>query len=116
MTVAPVSPSLSTTVEALRLREWRLGPGQPTLVMNQFRAEDFHVVVDDRGDVHVSSTDGRFYVGWFPAGRPGTGEGWKIAVTGTAHQSGYQVTFDSETPADIVAATVGRVLETSRPL
>jgi hypothetical protein len=116
VTVALESPGLSTTVEALRLREWQLGPGQATLVLDHFCAEDFHLVVDDRGDVHVGSKDGRFYAGWFPAGRSGTGEGWKIAVTGTAHEPGYQITFDLETPADIVAAAVHRVLETSRPL
>lgn len=115
MTVAPVGPGFSTTVEALRLREWQLGPGQPTLVMDQFSAEDFHLVVDDRADVHVSSKDGRFYLGWFPLGRPGTdGEGWTIAVTGTAKVPGYRLTFDTQTPADIVAAAVARVLETSR--
>ncbi|MEV0476924.1 DUF317 domain-containing protein [Streptomyces prunicolor] len=115
MTMAPVSPGFSTTVEALRRREWQLGPGEPTLVMDQFTAEDFHLVVDDRGDVHVSSKDGRFYLGWFPLGRPGTdGEGWKVAVTGTAKVRGYQLSFDVETPADIVAAAVARVLETSR--
>ncbi|MGI5423718.1 DUF317 domain-containing protein [Streptomyces sp. CA-179760] len=117
MTVAPLGPGFSTTVEALRLREWQLGPGQPTLVLDQFCTEDFHVVVDDRGDVHVGSKDGRFYLGWFPLGRPGTdGEGWKIAVTGTAKVRGYQMSFDTETPADIVAAAVARVLETSRRL
>ncbi|MFF6999863.1 DUF317 domain-containing protein [Streptomyces sp. NPDC008313] len=118
MTVAPARPGFSTTVEALRPREWQLGPGQqPTLVMDQFSAEDFHLIVDDRADVHVSSKDGRFYLGWFPLGRPGTdGEGWKIAVTGTAKVRGYHLSFDTETPADIVAATVARVLETSRCL
>ncbi|MEU6450627.1 DUF317 domain-containing protein [Streptomyces sp. NPDC046979] len=117
MTVAPVGPGFSTTVEALRLRQWQLGPGQPTLVMDRFSAEDFHLVVDDRADVHVSSKDGRFYLGWFPLGRPGTDrEGWKIAVTGTTKTPGYQVSFDVETPADIVAAAVARVLETSRLL
>ncbi|MER6559821.1 DUF317 domain-containing protein [Streptomyces sp. NPDC001027] len=115
MTVASVGPGFSTTVEALRLREWQLGPGQPTLVMdNQFCAEDFNLIVDDRADVHVSSKDGRFYLGWFPLGRPGTdGEGWKIAVTGTAKVPGYQLLCDTETPADIVAAAVAGVLETS---
>ncbi|MFD9967702.1 DUF317 domain-containing protein [Streptomyces sp. NPDC059011] len=117
MTVAPVSPGFSTTVEALRLREWQLGPGQPTLVLDQFAANDFNFVVDDRADVHVSSKDGRFYLGWFPNGRPGTsGEGWKIAVTGTAKVRGCQVSFDTETPAEVVAAAVARVLETSRRL
>ncbi|MFI1375601.1 DUF317 domain-containing protein [Streptomyces longwoodensis] len=115
MTVAPAGPGFSTTVEALRRREWQLGSGQPTLVMDQFSAEDFNLIVDDRADVHVSSKDGRFYLGWFPLGRPGTdGEGWKIAVTGTANVRGYRLSFDTETPADIVAAAVARVLETSR--
>ncbi|MGP8298181.1 DUF317 domain-containing protein [Streptomyces inhibens] len=115
MIVAPASPGFSTTAEALRLRKWQLGPGQPTLVMDQFSAEDFNLIVDDRGDVHVSSTDGRFYLGYFPLGRPGgDGEGWKIAVTGTAKVRGYQMSFDMETPADVVAAAVARVLETSR--
>ncbi|WP_112465251.1 DUF317 domain-containing protein [Streptomyces triticisoli] len=115
MTAAPPGPGFSTTVEALRLREWRLGPGQPTLVMDQFSADDFNLVVDDRADVHINSKDGSFYLGWFPSGRPGTeGEGWKIAVTGTAEVRGYQMSFDTETPADIVAAAVARVLETSR--
>ncbi|MEU9413341.1 DUF317 domain-containing protein [Streptomyces sp. NPDC048281] len=114
MTVAPADLGFSTTVEALRLREWQLGPGEPTLVLDQFSAEDFHLIVDDRADVHVSSKDGRFCLGWFPLGRPGTnGEGWKIAVTGTAKVRGYHVSFDTETLADIVAAAVARVLETS---
>ncbi|MEU0480257.1 hypothetical protein ABZ260_13870 [Streptosporangium sp. NPDC006013] len=39
--------------------------------MNQFSAEEFSLVVDDRADVHVSSKNGRFYLGWFPLGRPG---------------------------------------------
>ncbi|MFE7114179.1 DUF317 domain-containing protein [Streptomyces sp. NPDC057654] len=115
MTAASVGPGFSTTVEAQRPCEWQLGPGQPTLVLDQFRAEDFNLVVDDRADVHVSSKDGCFYLGWFPLGRPGTdGEGWKIAVTGTAQVRGYHLSFDTETPADIVAAAVARVLETSR--
>ncbi|GAA3168748.1 MULTISPECIES: hypothetical protein [Streptomyces] len=85
MAAAPDRPGFSTTIEALRLREWLLGPGQPTLVTDQFSAEDFNLVVDDRADVHISSKDGRFYLSWFPDGRPGThGEGWKIAVVGTA--------------------------------
>ncbi|GGO97065.1 hypothetical protein GCM10012280_58000 [Wenjunlia tyrosinilytica] len=99
MTVASAGPGFSTTVEALRLREWQLGPGQPTLVMDQFSAEDFHLIVDDRADVHVSSKDGPFYLGWFPLGHPGTdGEEWKIAVTGTAQVRGYHLSFDTETP------------------
>jgi len=117
MAVVPMSPGFTTTTEALRLREWQLGSGQPTLVMDQFCADDFHLIVDDRADVHVSSKDGRFYLGWFPLGRPGTdSEGWKIAVTGTAKVPGYHLSFDTETPADIVAAAVARVLETSRRL
>ncbi|MCM8555506.1 DUF317 domain-containing protein [Streptomyces sp. STCH 565 A] len=117
MTVASAELGFSTTADALRLRKWLLGPGQPTLVMDQFSAEEFHLIVDDRADVHISSKDGRFYLGWFPLGRPGTdGEGWKIAVTGTAQVPGYQVSFDTEAPADIVAATVARVLEPSRCL
>ncbi|MFI2351003.1 DUF317 domain-containing protein [Streptomyces sp. NPDC019443] len=116
MTVAPRSPGFSTTVKALKVRDWQLGPGEPTLVMDQFCAEDFHMVVDDRADVHVNSKDGRFYLGWSPLGRPGTdGEGWKIAVTGTAKVPGYSISFDTETPADIVAAAVKRVLQTTHP-
>ncbi|MFG2153161.1 DUF317 domain-containing protein [Streptomyces sp. 24-1644] len=115
MTVVPADPGFSTTIAALRLREWQLGPGRPALVTDQFSADDFHLIVDDRADVHVSSKDGRFYLGWFPDGRPGTdGEGWTIAVTGTAKVPGYRLSFDTETPADIVAAAVARVLETSR--
>ncbi|QXE38831.1 DUF317 domain-containing protein [Streptomyces sp. GMY02] len=69
----------------------------------------------DRADVHVGSKDGCFYLGWFSNGRPGTdGEGWTIAVTGTAEMPGYRLSFDTETLADIVAAAVARVLETSR--
>ncbi|MCM2579711.1 DUF317 domain-containing protein [Streptomyces meridianus] len=115
MIVAPVNPGISTNIEALQLREWQLGPGQPRLVMDQFSADHFHLVVDDRADVHVNSKDGRFYLGWFPLGRPGTdGEGWKIAVTGTAQVRGYDMSFDVETPAEIVAVAVARVLETAR--
>lgn len=117
MTIAPVSPGFSADVEALRLHEWQLGPGQPALVMDQFSAEDFNLVVDDRADVHVNSKDGRFYLGWFPLGRPGsTAEGWKIAVTGTNKVHGYHISFGTETPADVVAAAVARVLETSSRL
>jgi hypothetical protein len=73
--------------------------------------------VDDRADVHVNSKDGRFCLGWFPHGRPGTdGERWKIAVTGTAKVRGFHMSFDMETPAEIVAAAVTRVLETSQRL
>ncbi|MFJ4918477.1 DUF317 domain-containing protein [Streptomyces sp. NPDC088725] len=118
MTVASASrPGFSTTIEALRLREWSLGPGQSRDVIDLFSAEDFHFVVDDRGDVHIASKDGRFYLGWYPNGRPGSeGEGWKLAVTGTANVCGYEASFDRETPADIVAAAVARVLATSRRL
>jgi hypothetical protein len=73
--------------------------------------------VDDRADVHISSKGGRFYLGWFPLSRPGTnGEGWKLAITGTAKVPGYSVLFGTETPAEIVAATVARVLALSRAL
>ncbi|MFI0711296.1 DUF317 domain-containing protein [Streptomyces inhibens] len=114
MTVDVAQPGFSTTDEALGLRSWQLGPGQPTQVTDQFPAEDFHLIVDDRADVHISSKDGRFYLGWFPTGRPGTdGVGWQIAVTGTAKVRGYDISFGVETPADIVAAAVARVLETS---
>ncbi|MEU6245709.1 DUF317 domain-containing protein [Streptomyces sp. NPDC047024] len=114
MVVAPGGPGFSTAIESLRLRTWQLGPGQPALVMDQFSAEDFHLIVDDRADVHVSSKDGRFYLGWFPNGRPGAdSEGWTIAVTGTASVPGYRLSFETQTPADIVAAAVARVLETS---
>ncbi|WP_461025823.1 SPDY domain-containing protein [Streptomyces sparsus] len=116
MTVARMGPGFSTTAKTLKVRDWQLGPGEPTLVMDQFSAEDFHMVMDDRADVHVNSKDGRFYLGWSPLGRPGTdGEGWKIAVTGTATAPGYSISFGTETPADIVAAAVTRVLETARP-
>ncbi len=115
VTVEVVQPGFSTTVEALRLHSWKLGPGQPTLVTDQFTDAGFKLVVDDRADVHVNSKDGRFYLGWFPTGRPGTdGEGWVIAVTGTAKDPGYRMSFDTETPADIVAAAVARVLATSQ--
>ncbi|MFC9856210.1 MULTISPECIES: DUF317 domain-containing protein [unclassified Streptomyces] len=115
MTVASAGPGFSTTVEALRLREWQLGRGRPSLVTDQFSADDFHLIVDDRADVHISSKDGRFYLGWFPSGRPGTdGEGWTIAVTGTAEAPGYCMSFDTETPADMVAAVLECVLATSR--
>ncbi|MFJ7423400.1 DUF317 domain-containing protein [Streptomyces uncialis] len=116
MTVDLSPPGFSTTVEALRLRSWQLGPGQPTLVTDQFTDADFNLVVDDRADVHINSKDGRFYLGWFPAGRPGTdGEGWKLAVTGTAQVPGYHVSFGTDTPAQVVAAAVAAVLGSSRP-
>jgi hypothetical protein len=117
VTVASATPGFSTTVRALRLRYWQLGPGQSTVVLQQFTTEDFNLVVDDRADVHINSKDGRFYLGWFPDGRPGTdGEGWKIAVTGTATEPGYSMSFDTQTPADVVAAAVAGVLSTSRLL
>ncbi|WP_425608709.1 DUF317 domain-containing protein [Streptomyces albipurpureus] len=117
LTVNLSQPGFSTTVEALRARSWQLGPGQPMSVLDQFSEADFKLVVDDRADVHVNSKDGRFYLGWFPTGRPGTDrEGWKLAVTGTAQVPGYHVSFDTETPAQVVAAAVAAVLATSRPL
>ncbi|WP_443055814.1 DUF317 domain-containing protein [Streptomyces sp. NBC_00690] len=98
------------------MRSWQLGPRQPTLVTDQFTDADCKLVVDDRADVHINSHDGRFYLGWFPTGRPGTDrEGWKIAVTGTAQAPGYHVSFDTETPAQVVAAAVAAVLAASRP-
>ncbi|MGK5496707.1 DUF317 domain-containing protein [Streptomyces sp. URMC 125] len=115
MTVDLARPGFSTTVEALRLRDWALGAGQPALVLDQFGDEDFKLVVDDRADVHINSKDGRFYLGWFPGDRPGAdGEGWRIAVAGTTTVPGYHVSFDTETPAEIVAAAVATVLATSR--
>lgn len=115
-TEAPMNPGFSTTAKDLKACDWQLGPGQPTLVMDQFSAEDFHMVVDDHADVHINSKDGRLYLGWSPLSRPGTdGEGWKIAVTGTATVPGYSISFDTETPADIVAAAVTCVLEATRP-
>ncbi|MDF3292452.1 DUF317 domain-containing protein [Streptomyces silvisoli] len=117
MTVDVASPGFATTVEALRLRSWKLGPGQPGQVIDQFTDADFKLVVDDRADVHINSRDGRFYLGWFPMGRPGgDGEGWVIAVTGAAKVPGYRMSFDTETPAEIIAAAVAQVLATSRPL
>lgn len=87
------------------------------MVIDQFTDEDFKLVVDDRADMHINSRDGRFYLGWFPTGRPGTeADGWVIAVTGTAAIPGYRVTFDTETPAQVVAAVVAEVIATSAPL
>ncbi|WP_406186191.1 DUF317 domain-containing protein [Streptomyces sp. NBC_01006] len=115
MTVDIAKPGFATTIEALRLHTWRLGPGQPTMVIDQFTDEDFKLVVDDRADVHINSRDGRFYLGWFPTGRPGAdGEGWVLAVTGTAAVPGYRISFDTETPAQFVAAVVAEVISTSR--
>lgn len=117
MAVDAARPGFSTSVAALRLRTWLLGRGQPMDVVDLFTDADFKVVVDDRADVHIASRDGRFYLGWFPDGRPGTdGEGWKLAVTGTADVPGYAVSFDTETPADVVVAAVTRVLATSSPV
>ncbi|MFD4316399.1 MULTISPECIES: DUF317 domain-containing protein [Streptomyces] len=116
MTVDAARPGFSTTVAELRLRTWLLGRGQPMDVIDLFTDADFKVVVDDRADVHINSRDGRLYLGWFPDGRPGTdGEGWKLAVTGTADVPGYCVSFRKETPAAVVAAAVGSVLATSVP-
>jgi hypothetical protein len=44
------SPGFSTQIEALRLREWHLGPGDAHLVLGLFSTADFQVVVDDRAD------------------------------------------------------------------
>ncbi|GAA3388997.1 DUF317 domain-containing protein [Streptomyces roseoviridis] len=117
MTVDASSPGFTTTVAALRLRTWLLGRGQPMAVIDLFTDVDFKVIVDDRADVHIASKDGRFYLGWFPDGRPGySGEGWKVAVTGTADAPGYSISFDTETPVDVVAAAVTRILATSSPV
>ncbi|KPC62712.1 DUF317 domain-containing protein [Streptomyces chattanoogensis] len=117
MTVEVAPPGFATTVEALRPRSWKLGPGQPQEVIDQFTDAGFKLVVDDRADVHINSRDGRFYLGWFPMGRPGDdGEGWVIAVTGTAKVPGYRMSFDTETPAEIIATAVAQVLATARPL
>lgn len=110
------SPGFRTTAEELRLHDWLLGPGQPSDVIDTFPAAngDFKFVVDDRADTHIASADGRFYLGWFPSGRPGAErEGWVLAVTGTARTPGYKITFCPETPARLVAATVSEVLATA---
>nr|WP_203722543.1 DUF317 domain-containing protein [Streptomyces coelicoflavus] len=116
-------PGFATTVAALRLRSWRLGAGQPMEVLDQFSDADFTHIVDDRADVQVSSRDSRFYLGYFPTGRPGgpdedwvSGEGWVIAVTGTATVPGYRIAFGTDTPAGIVAGVVASILSTSRPV
>lgn len=116
MAIEKTTPGFRATLAALRLREWQIGPGQATRVLDQFDAADYHFVVDDRADVHVSSKDGRLYLGYFPEGRPGTdGEGWKIAVTGTAETPGWAASFEPETPAELIAAFVAAVISTSRP-
>ncbi|MFC0844695.1 DUF317 domain-containing protein [Streptomyces noboritoensis] len=117
MTVDVPNAGFRTTVRDLRLREWLLGPGQPTEVIDSFPAADgdFTFVTDDRADLHIASADGRFYLGWFPDGRPGAErEGWVLAVTGTARTPGYRIVFEPGTPARIVAATVSEVLATAR--
>ncbi|WP_329539234.1 DUF317 domain-containing protein [Streptomyces sp. NBC_01358] len=123
MALNAAQPGFATTVAALRLRFWRLSAGQPMEVIDQFTDADFTHIVDDRADVHVSSRDGRFYLGYFPDGRPGgadedwvTGAGWVIAVTGTADVPGYRMAFGTDTPAEIVAAVVARIMATTRPL
>ncbi|WP_240796182.1 DUF317 domain-containing protein [Streptomyces sp. RFCAC02] len=98
-----------------RRRRWSLDPGDPALVTDQFAADDFALVVDDRADTHISSRDGRCYLGWFPAGRCGSGEGWVLAVTGTASQPGWKVTFAPSTPAEVVAAAVAATLNAPHP-
>ncbi|MEJ8652701.1 DUF317 domain-containing protein [Streptomyces sp. MS1.AVA.3] len=123
MALDTAQPGFATAVETLRLRSWKLGAGQPMEVIDQFTGSDFTHIVDDRADVHISSRDGRFYLGYFPNGRPGgadedwvTGEGWVIAVTGTAHVPGYRMSFGTDTPAEIIAGVVADVLATSQPL
>ncbi|MFG2978850.1 DUF317 domain-containing protein [Streptomyces sp. NPDC048331] len=117
MALDAAKPGFSTTIEALRLRTWLLGTGHQGLVIDQFTDEDFKFVVDDRADMHISSRDGSFYLGWFPSGRPGTeDDGWVLAVTGTATVPGYRVVFDTETPAQVVAAAVAEVIASSVPV
>ncbi|MFE9407382.1 DUF317 domain-containing protein [Streptomyces sp. NPDC006704] len=123
MTVDAAVPGFATTVEALRIRSWKLGRGQPHHVIDLFTDADFKVVVDDRADVHINSRDGRFYLGWFPSGRTGgaeadwvTDEGWVVAVTGTAKVAGYRMSFNMETPAEIISVVVAQILATSRLL
>lgn len=70
MALDAARPGFATTVAALRLRSWKLGAGQAMEVVDQFSEADFTHIVDDRADVHVSSHDGRFYLGYFPNGRP----------------------------------------------
>ncbi|MER5758911.1 DUF317 domain-containing protein [Streptomyces sp. NPDC002082] len=116
MTVEVGRHGFSTSIEALRIRTWMLGRGQPSQVIDQFTAEDFHFVVDDRADMHIASKDGRLYLGWFPEGRPGRlDEGWRLAVTGTATLPGYSIGFDVETPAHVIASAVATVISTSGP-
>ncbi|MFD9817446.1 DUF317 domain-containing protein [Streptomyces violascens] len=121
--VDAAAPGFATTVEALRIRSWKLGRGQPHQVADLFTDAGFKVVVDDRADVHINSRDGRFYLGWLPSGRPGgtdedwvTGEGWVIAVTGTAKVPGYRMSFGMEAPAEIISVVVAQILATSRLL
>ncbi|MDF3142141.1 MULTISPECIES: hypothetical protein [unclassified Streptomyces] len=45
----------STTVEALQLRKRRLGPCQPTLVLEQLSAEDFHLSFDTETPADVAA-------------------------------------------------------------
>ncbi|MEU4200788.1 DUF317 domain-containing protein [Streptomyces sp. NPDC026294] len=123
MTADLATPGFATTVEALRGRSWKLGAGQPQQVIDQFPDADFKLVVDDRADVHINSRDGRLYLGWFPHGRPGgidedwvTDEGWVIAMMGTSDVPGYRISFGTETPAEIIAVAVDRILATSRLL
>ncbi|MFI9202200.1 DUF317 domain-containing protein [Streptomyces sp. NPDC053048] len=116
MTIKLPTPGFHTTIQALRLREWPLGPGNANNVLDQFHDTDYKFVVDDRADVHIASKDGRLYLGYFPDGRPGgQGEGWKIAVTGTEHVRGWTATFEPDTPAELVAAFVNAVISGSRP-
>lgn len=123
MALDAAQPGFATTVAALRLRSWKLGVGQAMDVIDHLSDADFTHIVDDRADVHVSSCDGRSYLGHFPTGRPGgqdedwvTGEGWVIAVTGTAKVPGYRIAFGTNTPAEIVAGVVASILSTSRPV
>ncbi len=115
MTVEVAPHGSTTTTGISRTRSWPLGRGEPTHVTDLFSTRHFHMIVDDRRDVHISSEDGRLYVGYYPHGRYGAhNEGWKIVVTGTAHVQGYTITFGIATPATIVAAAVASVLDGDR--
>lgn len=66
VTVQLPNAGFQTTIEKLRLHSWLLGPGQPTEVIDCFPEAngDFNLIVDDRADTHISSADGRLYLGW----------------------------------------------------
>ncbi|MFR9725068.1 DUF317 domain-containing protein [Streptomyces sp. MS19] len=114
-TEAHAERRIEPELQVLRLQSWLRGPGDANVVIDRFAGDDWTVVVDDRADVHVSSADGAVYLGWFPAGRPGSGDGWVIAVTGTRGSTGYRIAFSRETPATVVAAAIERIRATAQP-